>query len=188
MPRLLEALSTIVIATALFVTTPEAKASELSAYAGAQTVDPLSGGCCTGVPLRGGYGLGLRIENSGQVWQGFGYTDFRWAEISALKSTYLIGEYTKADPGSTSESTVTRLKRWQLIVSYGVGFFVHTTTTVRYDLPVVLNGFLGVAHLETQYALNDRYSLIGLGRLGAAISLEDKSMFAAGLGGLLYRF
>ena len=181
------ALLAFVVAIFAMAWAPAGSASELTAYLGGQTFNSLDD-CCQSVPFRMGYGVGIRLDSLGSTWEGFGYTDTKWAEVSILKTHYLNGEFAQGDIGGDLDLQVLRIKRLQFLASYGAGFFIHTTTTVKYNLPVVVNGILLVGHLEGQYMLNDRFSLVGLGRAGVAVGNDGFGYIGAALGGVLFRF
>lgn len=187
MPRLLKLFVQVFIAASITGAPESLSAAELTGFAGAQNFEAVNG-CCQSVPFKSGFGLSLRADVLGGVYEGFGYTDRRWAEISILKTSYITGQFTKPDPEDDDSTTVTRLQKWQVLFSYGLGFYIHTTTTTKFNLPIVVNGVLAVGHLETQYSLNDRISFVALARIGGAGSFDSLGLIAAGLGGVLVRF
>ncbi len=171
----------------LLVSTRALAVTEVIGYGGLQSFNAISG-CCVSVPPKATYGVGLRLEALEGIYQVLGITDLRWSEITLLKTHYLKGRFSQLDPSNDEDISVTRYDRWQIALSYGAGFFVHTTQQTRLNLPVSVNGVLAMTHLEAQYLVSDQFSLVAVARGGAAISLDNLGLVTGALGGLSFRF
>lgn len=146
------------------------------------------GACCQSARSRTGLGgiVRSRFETIG-TWDVFGMTDIKWNEVTLLKPVYLIGEEVKFDPSFESPTKVRRVRRYILIWSYGVGLFAHNTRTRRFDLPTLVSGISAVSHFEFQYSLGDQFSLVGVARIGAGLSLDDQGTIINPMFGFLWR-
>jgi len=138
--------------------------------------------------MRGGTAgiVRLNFEKIG-TWDIFGMSDTKWSEASLLRPIYLIGERVVFDPTTDSSTQVRRVPRSTLVLSYGGGFFTHNTRTKRFNLASLVTGISLVLHLEYHYALSDQFSIVALGRVGAALSFDDRGTMIAPMLGLLWR-
>jgi hypothetical protein len=146
------------------------------------------GGCCESAPNRSGAAGILRyhMEDYG-TWDVYGMSDRKWNEIALLKPVYLFGQNPEFDPTLDGITKVRRIQKHSLIWSYGVGLYTHNTKTTRFDLAALVTGLTVLNHFEFQYAINDRFSLIAVGRVGVALSLDDQGFVTAPLFGFLWR-
>jgi hypothetical protein len=146
------------------------------------------GGCCQSAPTRnGGAGI-LRLSHEAfGTWDVFGMSDIKWNEIALLKPVYLMGEPTLFDPTLDGISKVRRVRKYTVVWSYGGGFYQHNTRTTRFDLATLVSGLTLMNHFEFQYSLTDKLSLVGIARVGAAISFDDRGLILNPMVGLLWR-
>jgi hypothetical protein len=145
-------------------------------------------GCCQSTDARaGGAGI-LRTEfgNFG-TFDVFGFSDRKWNEVSLLKPVYLIGHPVSFDPTLDGVTSVRRVPHVIVLWSYGGGFFSHSTRTKQFDLATLVSGITLVNHFEIQYSLTDRFSLVAMARLGAAVSMDDRGFVMAPFLGILWR-
>jgi len=145
-------------------------------------------GCCKSSNMRAGTAgiVRLDFEKIGS-WDIFGMSDTRWNEASFLRPIYLLGDKVVYDPAFDSSTQVRRVPQSTLVLSYGGGFFTHSTRTKNFDLAALVTGITLVLHLEYQYALSDKFSVVAIGRVGAALSLDDRGTMLAPMVGLLWR-
>jgi hypothetical protein len=145
-------------------------------------------GCCQSASARrGGAGiLRLELEKLG-TWDLYGMSDMKWSEVALLRPQYLVGAPIEYDPSLDGVTKVRRIRRYSVLWSYGVGLFTHNTRTVRFDLATLVTGVSVLSHLELQYSLTDQFSLVAIGRAGAALSLDDRGLVLAPMLGFLWR-
>jgi hypothetical protein len=146
-------------------------------------------GCCQSASPRGGAGGVLRLElGDWGTWDVFGMSDIKWNELALLRPVYLVGQPIRLDPTLDGSTSVKRIRRYSLLWAYGGGFFTHNTRTTQFDLATLVGGLTLVNHLEFQYSLSDRFSLVLMARAGIAFSLDDFGLIFAPLAGFLVRF
>lgn len=145
-------------------------------------------GCCQSSSARWGGGgiLRLSLEEVG-TWDIYGMSDMKWNEVALLKPTYLIGTPVHFDPSMDPVTKVRRVPKYTVIWSYGAGLYTHNTRTTRFDLASLVTGFSFINHFEFQYALNDSFALVAVGRLGLGLSFDDRGLIVAPLFGFLWR-
>ena len=167
-----------------------AHAIDVMPYTGLIDVTPISG-CCKHVSSSIGFGILTRLPKVSKALGDIeivGYSDFKYSEASLSKFIYLYGASPQVDPLSTSDTTITRLSGYTLTLSYGLGFFTHNTTTVRYELPALVAGLQAVSRLLLNYTITDTWSANALVSTGLGYSL-DETDFNLGFGaGFTYRF
>jgi hypothetical protein len=146
------------------------------------------GGCCESAPNRSGAAGILRYNMADYgTWDIYGMSDRKWNEIALLKPVYLVGQNTGFDPTLDGITKVRRIQKYSVIWSYGAGLYTHNTKTTRFDLAALVTGLTVLNHFEFQYAINDRFSLIAVGRVGIALSIDDQGFVTAPLFGFLWR-
>jgi hypothetical protein len=145
-------------------------------------------GCCQSASPREGWAgiLRLELEPLG-MWDLYGMSDRKWSEAALLRPQYLMGAPIKYDPSLDGITRTRRVQRYSLLWSYGVGFFSHNTRTVKFDLATLVSGLTVLSHLELQYSINDQFSLLVIGRAGAALSLDDSGLVLSPMIGFLWR-
>ena len=165
------------------------KAIDLFPVVGMVDRTPASG-CCRKMDSQMGFGMLTRFPTNSVLGdiEMFGFSDFRWSEVSAAKFIYILGEAPKVDPVSTPELTIKRFTMWTMTLSYGAGFFTHNTRTTGYNLPTLVTGGELVSRGHLTYHINDSWFAGGLLSFALAFSAVDAS-FNTGLAfGLGYRF
>jgi hypothetical protein len=178
------------LALAVVLLSPVARAVEVMPFAGIVDVTPISG-CCRHVSAAQGYGAMMRLQNVNKFLgdvEIVGYSDFKYSEASFAKYIYLYGAEPQVDPNSSVDVAVTRFSTWKVTLSYGLGFFTHNTKTERYDLPALVAGVQAVSRIMLGYTLSDKWSVNGIVSTGLGYSL-DETDFDLGTGlGFSYRF
>lgn len=143
-------------------------------------------GCCQSSGSKIGTGIRVRMTlDDAKEWDLFGYTDRRWSEFAILKPAVIHGTYYDKDPAPFTESIrVARMSYWNWIFSYGGGYFIHSTRTLRYDLPAITSGFSLLGQSQWNYTLDDKYSLFAMLHLGIGLATDEKGyLYGAFLGG-----
>jgi hypothetical protein len=160
---------------------------EVQPSIGSMTHERLSG-CCISTGNRSGYSLLVRTEteNAG-TWDFLGYTDRNWSEFTVLKPKYLIGDPRKYDPSIDENIRIQRARNWDLIFSYGVGFFVHSTRTTGFNLPTNSSGISLTTQTHYAYNWNDQVAVVGTLHLGLGMGIDDKGYLWGTFLGLRYR-
>jgi hypothetical protein len=145
-------------------------------------------GCCQSASARGGGAgiLRLELEQLG-TWDLYGMSDMKWSEAAFLRPQYLVGAPIEYDPSLDGVTKVRRIRRYSVLWSYGVGLYTHNTRTVRFDLATLVTGVSLLSHLELQYSITDQFSLVAIGRAGAALSMDDRGLVLSPMLGFLWR-
>ena len=178
---------TLVLSFISFSFINPAIALEIEPYMGLlnyQRVD----GCCQSTGSRLGTGLKIQVTDfKNQNWHLLGYSDRRWSEFVIEKPRYLIGDASTKDPIFNEGVSSIRIRTWSIFYSPGLGFFSHTTKTVKFDLPAISSGFSVNSSLTSRYAINDQWAIDGIVRLGVAFASDDTGLLSGLYLGFNYR-
>lgn len=164
-----------------------ASATELGLYSGTLSYVRIDG-CCVSSSERTGVAVDLKLNVETYRLQLFGYTDRKWSEAALLVPISILGEHSGLDPSDDTSIEVRRISKFKLVFSPGLGYFVHSTRTQRFDLPALTSGVTVIGQLGAEYSFNDTWSLSGILRFAAGIAADDKGLSSGLLLGILYRY
>jgi hypothetical protein len=145
-------------------------------------------GCCISTGNKTGFGLLVRTDtkNAG-TWDFLGYSDRNWSEFAVLKPLQLMGEARRYDPSPDGNIRIQRTKNWDAILSYGAGYFVHSTRTTAFNLPTNSSGISLTTQTHVAYNWNDQYAVVGTFHLGLGLGIDNKGYLWGTFLGLRYR-
>lgn len=160
---------------------------ELQPYAGMMTYDRLSG-CCEATGTNAGFGILARVDTEPLgVWDVNAYTDKSWSEFNLMRPWFLMGRYDARDPSQDKNIEVSRMSKWQFAVSYGLGYFVHSTRTEQYSLAARVSGVSVATQSQLRYTIRQDLSAVGILHLGAGLAADDKGFLWGAFLGVNYR-
>ncbi|MCB0369919.1 MAG: hypothetical protein KDD45_10910 [Bdellovibrionales bacterium] len=163
------------------------QATELQAHTGFLGYSGLNGCCESNSPTLGfGALVRTKVDKFGLI-DFAGFSNKNWSEFLLLRPLYLNGSFDSQDPGFDMDIRVSRLEKWQFVLSYGLGYFIHNGTTVSHSLPVRVTGLTFTTQTQLRYTLDSSISFIALGELGAATAIDEKGVVWGGFFGINYR-
>lgn len=171
----------------LFFISLKSHAFSVQPYLGALSYTHLDG-CCQSTGMKIGTGIRVRMNlDDGKEWDLFGYTDRRWSEFGLLKPVMIHGTYLNSDPTPfNNDVQVHRASYWNWVFSYGGGYFLHTTRTLKYDLPAITSGFSILGQSQWNYTINDSYALYAMLQMGLGLATDEKGyLYGLFLGGTI---
>ena len=168
---------------------PPSRIREASVYTGMLDRTPISG-CCSKQDSQMGFGLIVRLPEIGTLGdiELTGFSDLKWSEMSISRYQFLFGDRPKTDPNSSPDVTVTYVKTWSLVWSYGVGFFSQSTKTKAFNRATVTVGIQPITRFTLTRSLSDLWYLTVTGSAGFSISDLDQNFNMGGGVGIGYRF
>ena len=160
---------------------------EIQPFYGSLRYDHLDGSYQSS-EARSGTGVLVRLDTVDQRdWDFIGYADRKWSEFSVLRPYYIWGAAPALEPSPDPAITVRRFHDWDLVVSLGGGYFIHSTRTVLYDRPAIVSGFVGEAHTQLRYTFDDHWSALGAVHLGLSAAADDRGFLSGLFVGVNYR-
>ncbi len=147
------------------------------------------GGCCQNDQQRNGGGILTRLELSEWGVYDFSiYSNGFWSEGLVMKPYYLVGSPNRFDTGAGEQIKVKTVSDWKWIASFGGGYFIHSSRTKNYDLPILLNGIVLTNFNQFVYSFNQHLYGLGILQFSYAISRNNQSLLFGNFLGIGYDF
>lgn len=155
---------------------------DFSFYTGYGSYQKLDG-CCQSTGSRWGMGMEVPLFKN---WSLGAYTDRQWSEFTLHKKFVWGSDSAHISPSEDSHIRAKRIPDFIFMTSLGGGYFIHSTRTLRYDLPALVSGGLLSVQLNALSSIYENF-FISLGAQGeGAFALDDKGVNSRFLFGLIW--